>query len=434
MCHLFAVWGAAMIFDLRTIYAMTALACLVLGLIQAVVFMSGRFDRWLACWSASNIFLGIGNFCIGLRGSAADIITIQIGNFLVIAGCVLMPAAMRMFAGRPVDFARCALLVLVLYLPMLLAFPGADAARERVIYGSLIAGLLDLAVAYEASRLVSGERLYTARLTAWLFLTTASLYVLRAGLGALGVFGNQGLFETGSGNHAVLGLLAMVFLTLRGVLIVLMAAERAANRLRETANHDPLTGVLNRSGLLNALQHGPQGRTALLLVDLDHFKQLNDTGGHALGDRILCEFAAIAKAIAGKTGLVARHGGDEFVLLLHDRTIGEAVSAAEQLRTVFAQSTAEIAAGLQVRPTLSIGIAVVAEEGETFEAMLHRADHALYRVKRRGRDGIDVCDGQPERTGVGTNSAERIKNISKSEAVSAALTPISSPPQPVVLS
>jgi diguanylate cyclase (GGDEF)-like protein len=423
-----------MTFDLRTIYAMTALACLVLGLLQAVVFMSGRFDRWLAWWSLSNIVLGLGNLCIGLRGYASDFLTIQCGNLLVIAGCALMPAAMRMFAGRPVDFVRCGFLVLLLDLPMLLAFPDAESARQRVIYGSLLSCLLDLAVAYEAARVARDENLYTARLTAGLFLTTAVLYLVRAASGTAGLFGNGGLFEGGSSNHALLGLLAMVFLALRGMLIVLMAAERSANQLREAAHHDPLTGVLNRGGLLSALGQGARLPMAALLIDLDHFKQLNDSGGHALGDRILCLFADCAQAAVGRDGFVARHGGDEFVILLRGGSLAEAVALGERLRTDFGHSIQASGVVSDIRPTLSIGVSAGIEESEGLDALLQRADHALYRVKRRGRDGVEAYDGQPEWQGPGTNPTERIKNIVKNEATSAELTPLSSPPRAVGLS
>lgn len=392
---------------------MTALACIVLGLLQAIVFMSGRFDRWLAFWSASNITLGLGDLFIVFRDHLSDVITVQLANVLVIAGSAMMPAAMRMFAGRSVGFLRFGLLVIVLSLPMLIAFPDSGSARERVVYGSLIGGLLDLAVAYEASRLARDEGLYTARLTCGLFLTTGFIYALRAGFGITGLFGSQGLFEGGSGAHAILGLVVMTFLTLRGMLIVLMAAERAANQLKDAAHHDQLTGLLNRNGLLNALQGGPPDRMALLLVDLDHFKQLNDAGGHALGDRVLQAFASSAASVAGRGDLVARHGGDEFVMLLRHRDAGEAVATAERLCLAFARALVRIETKLPVKPTLSIGVAVEAPGGEALEALLQRADHALYLVKRRGRDGIEVHEPDTERSFSNTAAVGQAKSVAQ---------------------
>ncbi len=414
-----------MTFDLRTIYMMTALACLVLGLLQAIVFMSGRFDRWLAWWSASNIAFGFGDLFIGFRGYLSDVITVQLGNVLVLAGCAMMPVAIRLFAGRSVDFLRLSFLIFILALPMLIAFPDAEAARERIIYGSLVSGLLDLMVAYEASRLAKEEGLYTARLTCGLFLTTAAIYALRGGFGMAGVFGVEGLFDNGSGSHAILGMVVMAVLTLRGMLIVLMAAERAANQLRDAAYHDALTGVLNRSGLLNALQVGPPDRMALLLVDLDHFKQLNDLGGHALGDRILQTFARSALSVVNRSDLVARHGGDEFVILLRHQGAEEAVATAERLRLAFAQALVRTEAELPVKPTLSIGVAVEPADGEALETLLHRADHALYRVKRRGRNGIDLS----ELDAVRNTPAGHARGGGKPLAVDDGIAPLTSPVQ-----
>lgn len=416
-----------MTFDLRTIYMMTALACLVLGALQAIVFMSGRFDRWLAWWSASNITLGLGDLFIGFRGHLSDVITVQLGNVLVIAGCAMMPVAIRLFAGRPVDFLRCAGLVALLVLPILIAFPDSGTARERVIYGSLVGCLLDLAVAYEASRLARDEGLYTARLTCWLFLTTGFIYAVRALSGAVGLFGGDGLFESGAETHALLGLVVMAFLALRGMLIVLMAAERAANQLREAAHHDALTGVLNRGGLVNALQSASPGRMALLLVDLDHFKQLNDTGGHALGDKVLKTFAFTATSITDADDLVARHGGDEFVIMLRHQDTEEAVATAERLRLVFAQTLGRLDAELPVRPTLSIGVAVDVDGGEILEALLQRADHALYRVKRRGRDGVEAYEIDTGRSSGGMITVAREKGAAKPDPGNVAINSIVSP-------
>ncbi len=414
-----------MAFDLRTIYMMTALACLVLGALQAIVFMSGRFDRWLAWWSASNMALGFGTLFIGFRDYFSNVITVQLGNVLVMTGCAMMPVAIRLFAGRRVNFWRFGVLVVILSLPMIIAFPDGGSARERVIYGSLVSGLLDLAVAYEASRLARDEGLYTARLTCWLFLATGLIYVVRATSGAVGLFGGGGLFESGAETHALLGLVVMACLALRGMLIVLMAAERAASQLKEAAHHDALTGVLNRSGLVNALQGTPPGRVALLLIDLDHFKQLNDTGGHALGDQVLQAFASTAVSIVGKGDLVARHGGDEFVILLRQQNADEAVAAAERLRLAFSRALVRFDAELTVRPTLSIGVAVESDGGEPLEALLLRADHALYRVKRRGRDGVETYDA--DRSTAGAAAVRHEKAAVTHEATGMVVDPITYP-------
>lgn len=419
-----------MTFDLRTIYVMTALACLVLGALQAVVFMSGRFDRWLAWWSASNIALGFGTLFIGFRGYLSDVITVQFGNVLAIAGCAMMFVAIRLFAGRRVDFLYFGVMIVILSLPILIAFPDSGTARERIIYGSLVGSLLDLAVAYEASRLARDEGLYTARLTCGLFLMTSFVYAVRAGSGAVGLFGGEGLFDNGAETHAFLGLVVMAFLTLRGMLIVLMAAERSANQLREAAYHDALTGVLNRSGLVHALKIAPPGGVALLLVDLDHFKQLNDAGGHALGDHVLKTFAATATGIVGPADLVARHGGDEFVVLLRHHDIEEAVAVAERLRLAFARALGRLDAELPVRPTLSVGVAAEMDGSEALESLLQRADHALYRVKRRGRDGVEAW-GRAEHLPVGAIASGRERAAAKLDMTGMGIDAMMLPAQPI---
>jgi diguanylate cyclase (GGDEF)-like protein len=379
-----------MTFDLRTIYAMTAAACVVLGMIQYAAYFTNRFGRWLAWWSASNILLGLGSFCIVLRGIAPDAITVQLGNTLTIAGCVMLPAAMRIFAHRSVSLRTCGLLIVVLSLPFILVYPQSDAALQRVAYGSVVCGLLDLTVAFEAYRLMRSERLQFAKLTVVLFCITAALYLCRAAFAAAGMFGSRGLFEDGESSHALMGLVAMLFLTLRSMVITLMAAERTAAQLEDAAYHDPLTGVLNRGGLARAFRASSSKSPALLLVDLDHFKQLNDSCGHSAGDDVLRAFAQAARDTVGPGDLLARHGGDEFVIVLHDISLEQAVMAAERLRLAFALSLSRIERDLPVRPTLSIGAALDATMPGNLEALLHKADQALYRRKREGRDGVDA--------------------------------------------
>jgi diguanylate cyclase (GGDEF)-like protein len=382
--------GMEMAFDLRTIYAMTAAACIVLGLIQATAFLTGRFGRWLAWWGASNFVLGASSALIVLRGAAPDFVTVQIANLLAIAGYLLLPVTVRIFAGRSVHHGGCLALILFLSLPMLLVFEDAALANQRVAYGSALFALFDIAVAYEALRLWREERLYSAKLAAWLFSATAFLFAMRAVLAGTGAFGDQNLFDGNDHFHEWMGLSAMVFLALRSMVIVLMAAERSANKLQDAAQRDPLTGALNRAGLLHAFEDMASRPVALLLIDLDHFKQLNDTGGHALGDRILGLFAAAARDTVRPEDLVARHGGDEFVIILKDAPLGEAMITAERLRIAFGQSLAAIEGELPVQPTLSIGVAAARQEMTDLEALLHRADEALYQAKKLGRNTIQA--------------------------------------------
>ncbi|WP_299445099.1 GGDEF domain-containing protein [uncultured Phycicoccus sp.] len=169
-----------------------------------------------------------------------------------------------------------------------------------------------------------------------------------------------------------------------------MTAEHA--RLRVAAERDALTGVANRRGLaahIDALLGGAHGghrdAATLVLVDVDHFKTVNDTYGHEVGDEVLVRVAASLRMIVRGTDIVARWGGDEFLLLLDTDHLEVAERRCAQLvEMVRGDYWADLATGLHV--TVSIGVAL--GDLEDLDALRHAADRALYRAKERGRDQV----------------------------------------------
>lgn len=174
----------------------------------------------------------------------------------------------------------------------------------------------------------------------------------------------------------------------------------AANaRLDVLASTDPLTGLLNRRRFLELAQ-AEQARAqrygrpvAVLLVDLDHFKRVNDTHGHRMGDAVLRTAADVLTASRRTSDLAARFGGEELVLLLPETDLKGAVGLAERLRLALAGAQTRLD-GADVRITASIGVASL-RAGESLDSLLHRADQALYSAKRAGRDRVMVAAGQP---------------------------------------
>jgi diguanylate cyclase (GGDEF)-like protein len=153
---------------------------------------------------------------------------------------------------------------------------------------------------------------------------------------------------------------------------------------------DPLTRVANRRAFDRAVQALQYRRASLagcavLFVDLDHFKRINDRHGHDIGDRVLRGVADRLRANISADDMIARFGGEEFVVLLTDITPDGAHAVAERLRSAIAREAIDLGAGSQLNVTLSIGIAMAGER-EGIEALISRADAAMYRAKRSGRD------------------------------------------------
>jgi diguanylate cyclase (GGDEF)-like protein/putative nucleotidyltransferase with HDIG domain len=191
-------------------------------------------------------------------------------------------------------------------------------------------------------------------------------------------------------DHAVWWLVTMGTMAASGGLILLIKSRigELVARLEETTRSDPLTGVLNRRGFGEALEleleRARRNRLplCLLLGDLDHFKTVNDVGGHAAGDAALRRVAAILAEGKRRVDTLARFGGEEFVLLLPDTDEEGGLTIAERLRLSIRETFAESEVPLRI----SFGIAVFPHHAETGSSLMRTADEALYRAKHEGRD------------------------------------------------
>jgi diguanylate cyclase (GGDEF)-like protein len=194
----------------------------------------------------------------------------------------------------------------------------------------------------------------------------------------------------------VLSFEALLFTIAIAFILLAMAKERTEFRHRTAAMVDPLTGIANRRSFLNdgtelAKRHAASPRpSAVLLLDLDHFKSINDRFGHAIGDRVLQVFADTARANVRSADLIGRLGGEEFAAVLYDVGREKAVALAERVRSAFAEAATEVD-GRPVSATVSIGMVVTEEQPLDVPALLGQADEALYYAKERGRNRVEIA-------------------------------------------
>ena len=169
-------------------------------------------------------------------------------------------------------------------------------------------------------------------------------------------------------------------------------------RLRRMALTDPLTGLLNRRQMtyLAAKVHARFRRSGcpvvVLLMDIDHFKKINDRFGHDAGDRVLSEIAGILKAQLREQDLLARWGGEEFLAILPDTAIETARVSAERIRHAVMSHDWRALTGEDIRVTLSMGVSEL-RQGEQLGETIRRADQALYTGKMGGRNRVELENG-----------------------------------------
>jgi diguanylate cyclase (GGDEF)-like protein len=168
---------------------------------------------------------------------------------------------------------------------------------------------------------------------------------------------------------------------------IIAAREEAEQQANTLARHDPLTGLANRRVLGDAIQDAKSPTApahALLLIDLDRFKPVNDVHGHAAGDAVLCETSSRLRVIAGHRAIVARLGGDEFAVFLSYRGRHELMRVAQQIITAIAAPYSLGDGKVSIGAT--VGIALMPEDGSDSSSLLRCADIALYRGKKEGRN------------------------------------------------
>jgi diguanylate cyclase (GGDEF)-like protein/PAS domain S-box-containing protein len=185
-------------------------------------------------------------------------------------------------------------------------------------------------------------------------------------------------------------------LVLEGIVLDVTERKRLEEELSELATLDPLTGQFNRreterilqEELVRAERYGRQ--LALLWVDLDHFKAVNDSWGHAIGDQVLRTVSLRLADSIRSVDTLGRFGGEEFLVVLPEMSVEEACDTAERLRRRVASEPVPVAADHSLDMTVSIGVAVFPDHGESAEQLCNRSDKAMYLAKRLGRNRTEV--------------------------------------------
>jgi diguanylate cyclase (GGDEF)-like protein len=379
--------------DINTLFMVTIYVEAILGLLLLFAWIQNSSIYGVAWWGFSDLTRALSIVLFGLHGSIPNVFSIDLANALLFTSFAMTWTGARLFDGRkplPLGLIAGAATWLIFC-----RIPGTAEMNDlRVLLSSSIVAVYTWLTAYEFWR-GRGEPLVSRWPAIFILFAHGALFLLRTPMARMlpwsptnEVFGSVWL--TAMSFEAVLFTIAIAFILLA------MAKERTEFRHKTAAMVDPLTGIANRRAFLHEGAQAMKRQNvnarpgAVLLVDLDHFKSINDRFGHAIGDRVLQVFAECAKANIKNRDLIGRLGGEEFAALIHDTDRERALIMAERIRSAFAAAAAEVD-GRPVMATVSIGM--VCNDDSTFDvpALLAQADQALYHAKERGRNRVEIA-------------------------------------------
>ncbi|WP_167759844.1 GGDEF domain-containing protein [Massilia horti] len=357
-------------------------------------------------WFRANILAVAALLGYAGRGMLPDVLSIEAANLLFMAAISMMLAGFRRYEGKTFPTKLLAGGMAVVMAVILVFHYGVDLPGVRVITVSIFHGGVCFAIGMTVRRMIPASQphypfLFTvvaAFALAFGYAVRAVHYMLLPNL-AVPLFAST-VWNT---VYFSLGTLAFPGLTLGAVM---MTNARSLAKAAYAADHDHLTGACSRRAFfqLAEREHMRKLRTggdlSVLLFDADHFKAINDSFGHAVGDQVLAEIVKCTQKVIRNIDVCARLGGEEFAVLLPGADAGTAISVAERLRAALEGAVLATSANASVTCTVSIGSATLQPQ-ETLAALLVRADRALYAAKSAGRNRA-MCAEDVRRIEVGT--------------------------------
>lgn len=380
--------------DLETLrFVQASVAICAFGLVFAGTYRATRapFAGW---WSAALAASGFTSVLLVLGESSYPVASAAVANGLSVVGALFTWMAARSLRHRtlpwwvPVAVGAVTALASLMERPQGSGWPGG---LVLLVGMSLFLGLA--AMELWKARAASGRHAHERRVdgekaAALVSMASASsafsvFYALRAVAYAT-VGPDSWFYETWAGPLATTYLMTLVLLVVT-YSVTTLSHDRLARLWRHRAMTDDLTGLLTRTefGLraeFTLTNSPPAARPALIVADLDHFKDINDSFGHAAGDQTLVSFAAAMRKVLGADDVASRFGGEEFVMLIANTDRYGVTTLLDKMNVAFGDAVAD----QRVLPTASYGVALW-ERGLGLSELMERADRALYRAKEQGR-------------------------------------------------
>ena len=378
-------------FDLRTIIFMSMLLTFMLSMLLAITRSHHKDLRGPGYWAVGNLVIGLGMVLVLIQLDLTRPIFLP-GMALIGAGLSLYINGIQAFIGRvPNHRITIAVFVLLAVIDAYFMLMQHEIRATVVLSAIIFAGiyLYCARLTFSRDEGIVGSLYWIA---SSLYLLMAVLMLFRATYAAQVVGDKFDTFTTWPVNTYtfMLGAVSQFFIS---SLFVLMLSYKLTQNLESIATIDGLTNVLNRRGLEDAsikiqdMCKRINLSMAVLLIDIDHFKKVNDKYGHLVGDDALRHLAKVVAGVLRSSDAFGRYGGEEFCAFLPNTTESDAIGLAERIRAAVEASALRLGS-VTIKTTISIGVADSVRAGYDFKGLVAAADSALYGAKNGGRNQV----------------------------------------------
>lgn len=380
-------FGGGKTLDTTTLFAANTAILWVMALAFGVAGYARHDEPWWESWILANLVLGVALAAFTFERHLSPLLTATLPNGLLVLGFGLRWRAAREFSRRdaPGIFVWGPLLLL-----LAIATPFAATSYATVFTATnIVLTILSVAVAWEFWR----DRNDGLPSRYWLVAAYGIMGLSFAYRIALGLL-DMGTMPAHLPRDLALVVhlcVALFHTVASGAFALSLAYERNHVALTHAATHDALTGLVNRGAfekrLRAMLAETPRKPFALALLDIDHFKRINDRYGHAAGDAAIRQCGDICRTVVGKNGWVARIGGEEFAIVLNEADQSSATAITERIR--HAIGTSDLSYGLDhFRMTVSGGVCHSDNAPASFDELMRIVDCGLYEAKHKGRNRV----------------------------------------------
>lgn len=337
-------------------------------------------------WVVSPLLAFVASLLYSMQGTFHHLVSMALPNLLVVVAVWLQVIGTHQFFGKEVKKHYIYISLVVSLVVFLFTSGKPDYFKERVMYMSgtvFLVFMLEWALLWKNRKTGVAAKLMMLTLT----LFNAVMLIRFVTAWVQGISGSIYDFSEVQGLYLGMFSFGVVLLSISSILFM---SERNREELQRLLNEDALTGAKTRRSILDMLEYEVERarrtpvKLSIMMIDVDHFKVINDRYGHVVGDEVLRQFVQSVKASLRRPSEIGRYGGEEFLIVLPDTDAAQALQIANRIRNAVSTASPDIPAY-----TISIGIEELSKSGtQSVDPFIAKADDALYEAKRMGRDRV----------------------------------------------